>query len=88
MNSAIVVALGALLLQPVGCTTADNPRPKTKHVYLSEPSEKYKKAMLDKCSSQAYSIAVEIYKEAGEEIALQAYQKELQSCSLKENLFI
>lgn len=91
MNISALTLVGILLFQPVGCTmTETKPLPnKVKPVYLSEPHERYKRSMLVKCSDEAKKLAFEIYPQGyGEESALQAYQYALESCSLKENLFI
>lgn len=91
MNISALTLAGILLFQTIGCTMIET-RPlqnKTKHVYLSEPHERYKKQMLVKCSDEAKKLAFEVYSQGyGEESALQAYRYALDSCSLREKLFI
>lgn len=91
MNISALTLAGILLFQPIGCTMTETKplQNKTKPVYLSAPSERYKNSMLLKCSDEAKKLAFEIYSQGyGEENALLAYQYALESCSLKENLFI
>ncbi len=84
MNISALMFAGILLFQLIGCTMIE-----TKPVYLSEPHERYKKQMMVKCSDEAKELAFEIYSQGyGEENALLAYRYALESCSLKENLFI
>jgi hypothetical protein len=91
MNISALTLAGILLFQPIGCTMTETKpiQNKTKPVYLSAPSERYKNSMLLKCSDEAKKLAFEIYSQGyGEENALLAYRYALESCSLKENLFI
>ena len=91
MNISALTLAGILLFQPVGCTMTETKplQNKTKPVYLSEPHERYKKQMMVKCSDEAKKLAFEIYSQGyGEENALLVYRYALDSCSLKEKLFI
>ena len=91
MNISALTLAGILLFQPIGCTTTEtkSSQSKAKHIYLSEPHERYKKQMMVKCSDEAKKLAFEVYSQGyGEENALQAYRYALDSCSLKEKLFI
>ena len=91
MNISALTLAGILLFQPIGCTMTETKplQNKTKPVYLSAPSERYKNSILLKCSDEAKKLAFEVYSQGyGEENALLAYRYALESCSLKENLFI
>ena len=89
MNISALTLAGILLFQPVGCTMTETLQSKTKPVYLSEPHERYKKQMMVKCSDEAKKLAFELYSQGhGEENTLHAYRYALESCLLKENLFI
>lgn len=91
MNISALTLVGILLFQPIGCTMIETGplQNKTKPVYLSEPHERYKKQMLVKCADEAKKLAFEVYSQGyGEENTLQAYRYALDSCSLREKLFI
>lgn len=91
MNISALMLVGILLFQPIGCTMTETKplQNKTKPVYLSEPHERYKKQMMVKCKNEAKKLAFELYSQGhGEENALHAYRYALESCLLKENLFI
>ena len=83
MNISALTLAGILLFQPIGCTMTETKplQNKTKPVYLSAPSERYKNSMLLKCSDEAKKLAFKIYSQGyGEENALLAYRYALESC--------